>query len=224
MSVIVELTIPREGFTLGQAIGAIPEMDYELQHIVPIDDRPIPYLLAHGENTSILEENLRGSSIVRALTVVDHVGDWTLYRIDWTAEYEGILATFAALDVTTLEARGNGTWYFRLWFPGHNEVGHFYNYTRERGLPVHVERVYSLTEESIRGRQFDLTPEQREALVLALEHGYFETPKETTLADVAEELEISRQALSDRIRRGTNQILSNVLLSSADDYVDHSDK
>jgi predicted DNA binding protein len=47
--------------------------------------------------------------------------------------------------------------------------------------------------------------------VLALRHGYFDTPRETTLEELAVELDISRQALSERIRRGNERLLRQSL-------------
>jgi predicted DNA binding protein len=75
-----------------------------------------------------------------------------------------------------------------------------------------------LTEEIEHGYRFGLSQEQREALVLALRRGYFETPSEVGLDELAEELDITRQALSNRIRRGNRNVLRKVLLTSANDF------
>jgi predicted DNA binding protein len=47
-----------------------------------------------------------------------------------------------------------------------------------------------------------LSEKQHDTLVLALERGYFEVPRRTTLGDLAEELGVSDTAVSQRIRRG----------------------
>ncbi|WP_255681438.1 helix-turn-helix domain-containing protein [Natrinema sp. SYSU A 869] len=64
---------------------------------------------------------------------------------------------------------------------------------------------------------FDVTPEQREALLLALERGYFDTPRKVTLTELAEEFDISSQALSDRIRRGVKEVLVKSLAATGDE-------
>jgi predicted DNA binding protein len=46
-----------------------------------------------------------------------------------------------------------------------------------------------------------LPPEQREALVYAVEHGYYETPRETDLQALSEALGVPRSTLSYRLRR-----------------------
>jgi len=217
MSVVVELSIPGSGFQLGRVLGDVPGTSYELERIVPTADVTVPFLWVRGGDTATLEAHLSDSPLVSEFSVLDRVGAWALYRIDWARGYDGILAEFAALDVTTLSGRGDGVWHFRLRFPDHDTVSRFHEYVRERDLPVTVERIYSLSEQADREHPFGLTPEQREALVLALQRGYFETPSETDLATLSRELDISRQALSERIRRGTRQVLRNTLLAAGDD-------
>ena len=46
-----------------------------------------------------------------------------------------------------------------------------------------------------------LSPAQRRAVLAAVDHGYYETPREIELTDLAEELEIPRSTLSYRLRR-----------------------
>ncbi|WP_263654245.1 helix-turn-helix domain-containing protein [Halomicrobium urmianum] len=42
--------------------------------------------------------------------------------------------------------------------------------------------------------------------------GYFEVPRATTLADVADDLDISRNAASARLRRGHRNLLASTLV------------
>jgi predicted DNA binding protein len=50
-----------------------------------------------------------------------------------------------------------------------------------------------------------------------VQRGYFEIPRRVTLTDLAEELGITRQATSERIRRGVNAVLRSVLVGCRDD-------
>ena len=47
----------------------------------------------------------------------------------------------------------------------------------------------------------DLPPEQEAALRAAVEHGYYETPRETDVGGLAERLEVPRSTLAYRLRR-----------------------
>ncbi|MFB6129297.1 MAG: helix-turn-helix domain-containing protein [Salinigranum sp.] len=218
MSVILELTIENEQFTLGRALSGPPEMRVELERIIPTGDTAMPFLWATGEDFEAFEAKLRENPAIRELRPLDRVDDSTLYRVEWTEDHEDFVEGIAQSEATVLQARSNGRWVFRLRFLDHDKLGQFQNYCTDHDITFHVERVYTLTEETERGHLFDLTPEQREALILGLRRGYFDTPSRASLSELASELGISQQALSNRIRRGNRQVLRKALLGSAADF------
>lgn len=57
-----------------------------------------------------------------------------------------------------------------------------------------------------------LTPTQRETLETAYEHGYFDDPRNATVAELANQLEVSASAVSGRLRRGTKALLEDTVL------------
>lgn len=59
-----------------------------------------------------------------------------------------------------------------------------------------------------------LTERQRQALVTAFRAGYFEVPRECTLADVAGAMDVDKSTASGLIRRAEQRILSRFLLGS----------
>lgn len=217
MSVVVEFTVESEQFTLGGVLSESGPMQIELERIVPTGDMIMPFVWATGEDHGAFEEAVRDRPRVRELRVLDTIGDRGLYRIEWEDAPTDLIEAIAESDSVVLEAYGNADWVFRLRFPDHDRLSRFHNAVIEQGIPIHIERTYTLTEEIEHGYRFDLSQEQREALVLALRRGYFETPSEVSLDELAEELDITRQALSNRIRRGNRNVLSKVLITSADD-------
>ena len=60
--------------------------------------------------------------------------------------------------------------------------------------------------------RFGLTDEQYEALTMACETGSVDVPRATDLDELAAELDISHQALSERFRRGTEMLIEEALL------------
>lgn len=76
-----------------------------------------------------------------------------------------------------------------------------------------LERVYPMgpTDAAAVDQRWDLTPAQAEALRAAHEAGYFAVPRETTAAEVAAELGISKSAFLERLRRGQSALLEQVL-------------
>ena len=78
------------------------------------------------------------------------------------------------------------------------------------------------------GRQYDLltvvhtnedesllTERQRECLTTAQRRGYFEVPRECTLTELAEVLEVDKSTASETIRRGTARIVEQFLVRRA---------
>ncbi|MFC6954749.1 helix-turn-helix domain-containing protein [Halorubellus litoreus] len=65
-----------------------------------------------------------------------------------------------------------------------------------------------------------LTARQRECLDVALRGGYFEVPRESTLADIADELGVGKSTVSVTLRRATNRIVDWFLLATDDRPLD----
>ncbi|WP_411966051.1 helix-turn-helix domain-containing protein [Haloferax sp. YSMS24] len=214
MSVILEFSIAAEDFELGSVLMEPPSMRHELERVVPTGNMILPFVWVTGEDHDTFEETVRRSPRVRELLRLDSIDDSVLYRIDWSTEPSNLIECISTSDATVLDARSDGDWVFRLRFPDHDALSEFHDAVVEREIPIHVERTFTLTDEERDGYRFDLTTEQREALVLALQRGYFETPSRVGLDELADELDISRQALSHRIRLGNEKVLRSTLLST----------
>jgi predicted DNA binding protein len=61
-----------------------------------------------------------------------------------------------------------------------------------------------------------LAEARRSALVAAFEAGYFTDPRETSLSDLAEQQDSSHQALSERLRRATGNLVESTLITHGD--------
>ncbi|WP_424003471.1 helix-turn-helix domain-containing protein [Haloarcula salina] len=214
MSVLLEFTVASSEFQLGQVLAHPAKMHIEIERVVPIGDQVMPFIWVTGDDHAGFENAVRDSPGVGELIALDRIGDSCLYRLEWEQARSDIVDGIALAEATVLEATRDEQWLFRLRFADHTGLTEFHNYCTEHGIPIHVERTYTLSEATDEHRQFDLTDEQREALVLALRRGYFATPRETSLGDLADELDISRQALSNRIRRSNEKVLQTVLISS----------
>lgn len=57
----------------------------------------------------------------------------------------------------------------------------------------------------------ELTPRQRETMLLAVESGYYELPRETTTETLADELGVSRRTAEDHLRRAERKIITSLV-------------
>jgi len=216
MSVILEFTVDEDQFTLGKVLMGAPPTRIELERIIPTGKAVMPFLWVTGDDSEAFEEKVRASQHVADVVALDKVENSTLYRVTWVADHDGIIPGITQAEGTVLEAYNDDGWEFHIRFNDHDRLSQFYNYCTDHDIAIHIVRNYTLTERTGSVNQFDLSNEQREALVLGLRTGYFDTPSEVTLSELADELGISQQAMSTRIRRGTKQVLDEVLLSSTD--------
>lgn len=217
MSVILEFSIAASDFELGQVLMGPPGMHLEIERVVPTGNMVLPFVWATGDDHDEFTEKVRTNPAVREVCVLDSVEDSHLYRIEWDKEATRLIDIIVASDATVLEARGNRDWLFRLRFPDQDTLSTFHANVVEHDVPITVERTFTSTKNREHGYKFGLTDEQREALVLALRRGYFETPSKVSLDELADELDITRQALSNRIRLGNEKVLYGTLLSSSTD-------
>lgn len=219
MSVIVEFTLSTEEFVFGSALSTVENMSIELEAIVPTGSRIVPYFWATGEDFDGFEQGVLSDPGIKSITQLDRVNETALYRTVWSGDVNGILGGLAETEAVVLEAMTfRDGWHFRVRFSDHDLLGQFYNFCTERGITIHIQRVYTLTEVSRAGRIFELTPEQREAIVLAVKNGYFRVPRETDLSAIADELGISQQAASKRVRRAADSVLRNALLNPGERF------
>jgi predicted DNA binding protein len=219
MSVIVEFTLSTDEFVFGSALATVEDMTIELEAIVPTGSKVMPYFWATGEDFESFERHVLSDPDIEAITQLDRIDDTALYRAEWSHDQNTLLGKLAEIEAVVLEAmtmKEGG--HFRVRFPTHDLLGKFYNFCTEQDISIEIRRVYTLTEISRAGRIFDLTPEQREAIVLAVQRGYFKVPRETTLSAIADELDISQQAASERVRRGADKVLRGSLLAPSEFY------
>jgi predicted DNA binding protein len=216
MSIIAEFTIPPAEFVFGDVFTEAPDTSIELERIVPATGSMMPYFWVRCDDYEGAERAIRTHPAIRDLTRLDHIDDYALYRATWNETGHDLLSGIGESEGVILEAYSNDRWFFRLRFPNHDKLAGFYNYCTEHSISLHLSRVYTLSERTETGRRLGLTPEQREALVLAIDRGYFDTPSEVSLSELGDELEISQQAMSKRVRGGTKRVLTKSLLGSVD--------
>jgi predicted DNA binding protein len=211
MSVIAEFTIEAEEFLLGQLVAAHPSLTVELERVVPAARRVMPYVWGYGDELDEFETNLANDPSVKTFEVLDRLDGSALYKIEWEEPTEELVSGIAETDATILQAQGKDEWTFRIRFEDHQGLSEFNTFCQQHGIGYRLTRVYAVPDPTT-DRPYGLTNAQAETLTRAVERGYFEVPRQVSFAELAAELGISEQAVSERVRRGANAVLSHVLL------------
>lgn len=96
-----------------------------------------------------------------------------------------------------------------MLFADRESLSAFYD-TVANALSLDLLRVFEGSNTATYG-EFDLTDDQRDALVSAFEMGYSAVPKDASIQDLADDLEISPQAVSQCLRRGHANLVRSTL-------------
>lgn len=221
MATEATFTVPPDEFPLGSIFGSVPGVTVELERIVPCKGVIIPYFWVRGVDIDDVEAAFSIHPGVKAIRLIDSIDDEYLLRVEWDPEFEGILNTLGETDVPLITAIGtNDQWTFEIRGDQRSDIAAFQQRCRERDIPVTLTALHALTpvEPAIEAA---LTDSQLEALVLAYELGYFNSPRDVTMAELGEELGISQQAIASRLRRGIRQILGRTLPALEGDVPRH---
>lgn len=109
------------------------------------------------------------------------------------------------LNGAILDMENEGTaWIFKTWFPDRAAAQRVWDYAVEHDLEIELDRINEYG--SIVSNQYGLTDKQRDAILIALDAGYFDEPRGATLGEVAKALGISQPAASGLIRRGIKRL------------------
>jgi predicted DNA binding protein len=221
MSILVELAISVDRFELGRFVSEYDSLVAELERVVPTESRAVPYVWVTGPPDSLdeLAGTFASSPMITDSTVLDELAvsganeEQHLFRLEWDVEDLDIVKGIIGADGAILEGESmDGYWHLVFRFSDHQDVADFYQYLTDNGITdFDIHSIYELTSRSDRNGGNDLTDEQRETLIAAARNGYFDIPRGVTLDDLGEELGISQQAASQRIRRAVGTVVFDAL-------------
>ena len=209
MSTIAELRLPAPETTLATAFEHAPDATFDLESSV---SKTNPCLWVSGVDRDGIEVAFEADPSVEAYELVVETRTRLLYDVVFP-DGDGISRLCDPLledGGSLLEAWGtDGWWQVRVRFPDRTALTNAYDRLVERDVNVDLRRVSDVTgggEPETR-----LTPQQREALEAALKYGYFEIPRRISMEELADELDISHQALSERFRRAYETLVDEEL-------------
>ena len=211
MATEATVTVPSDQFPLGTVFARLPDARVELERLIPSQDVVIPYFWVRGTGVEDIENAFNDHPGVVGIELVDSVEGEYLLRVEWSLEYDDVLSVLNEVDVPLIKATGTSQqWTFDIRGDTRSDVATFHTRCREMGIPVTLTELHALTPVETE-TEAALTAKQQEALVLAYERGYFESPRAVTMEEIGDELDISQQAVASRLRHGLRHILKYTL-------------
>ncbi len=203
VGVIAEFTFRHPGLPLMPSLEESGVcLDVE-QAVAEDPDEPVLFVWAFDGDLGDFEDAIEDDDTVDDAALVEDAGDRRLYRVEIS---DATPVTLYPID-DRMEASRLGVTSSadgidaRLRFPDRESLSTFQPRAEARGVDVTLRGVYSDSAPAY-GDQNGLSAKQREALVAAVEMGYYDVPREASLSEVADELGVSAQAVSERLRRG----------------------
>ena len=217
MAVIAHLRVPADSFELGRILELESEGTIELENMVPLGEKAVPFFSVSDAVRESFEKNVSNHpSVNRILEVSRHESE-RLYSLEWNIERDILLEGVVGLDGQLLSATGTPeTWEFELRFPTHEALSEFKEYCRNAHIPLEVGRIFNPTRPGT-GMWYGLSTPQRETLMMAVHGGYYSIPRQMSTEELSEAFGISDQAVTERLRRAIQTLVENTLIAMEDD-------
>lgn len=212
MAIIIRGTVPADEFALSHALQQVPDLEIECERVVQSGEHSIlPLLWVRAADEDAVDEALREDPTVDHVSCLSSFDEEYLYRMEWIDHVHLLLQMITNGEATILDAHGrDGHWQLRALYPDREDFSRTHEFVAEHGLTFDVESIREMDGDPA-GR-FGLTDDQYDALVEAARRGYYDVPRSVTLEELADELSVSHQALSEQLRRGTGSLMEDTLL------------
>lgn len=213
MASIFEFRVPIEQFALAHTFEEIPDLHVEIERFAAQDpDSVMPFVWVTTDDFEAFETAVDEDPSVESCSQLAGCTDEQLYRMDWVADAE--LAIHLLIEknaaITTAQTAGE-SWEFQVMCPEHDTLSAVYDFCEENGLELTVDSIYELDGKD--GSAHGLSESQHTSLMKAKEMGYYDVPRGISLTELADELDVSHQALSEKLRRGHSNLIDRALSS-----------
>ncbi|RDZ34363.1 MULTISPECIES: helix-turn-helix domain-containing protein [Haloferax] len=213
MSVITEVRISPGDFELGQILELDEASAIELETLVPSGDVTVPLFWVYEPVRDHFLETVRRYPTVDNVTEVEVFDNRTLFRLDWDASQDHLFQCILDQGGQISSATGTSEgWDFEIRFSQREALSEFRTCCEDAHINLDVIRVYNPTDPGV-SQWYGLSEPQREALTLAVQMGYYDIPRGCTTQELASELGISDQAVTERLRRAIGAFVRRALLT-----------
>lgn len=185
-------------------IGVVPNAGTDPEHNVY-------FFWIDADDFDAVARALEEDHTVADFTMVSETSERRTCRITYDDEARLISPMITELDGIMRDSRSqDGGWIVELLLPAHNTLYELGERAAEEGIEFEIMEIHQKDPDNTH-TEFKLTESQTEALVSAYEHGYYEEPREISLEELGSLLDISRNAVSGRLKRASSQLIEESL-------------
>lgn len=215
MNQIVIADIEHPDLALMPTIKSVDDVDLEVvPHSSTDPETSLFFFLVQedADEYTAFEKALEEDHTVDEALLVTESESKRIYRLKNSDRAKLLSPKVSELGGFMLEAESkHSKWSVRLQLPDRKSVSTLWEYCEREGIQFELVQLYREDNVEV-GGQANLTAAQQDALEIAYEEGYFQEPRETSLEELADHLDISPTAVGGRIRRGTNKLIESTIL------------
>ena len=208
VSLVAEFRLSHPDIPLSATLDRAREFSLTAEQLLADDPAaPTVFFWAEGEAFERFESAMDEDPTVDRWERVESLRDRRFYRLDvdpmesvvlyptdirFGVSRLGFSETVEGLDVQTR-------------FPDRETMRRYFDACRGKGMDVSLRTLYEGADED--DGPTTVSDKQCEALRRAAELGFFTVPRDASLSEVAESLDVSTQSASERIRRGMEALV-----------------
>ena len=220
-TIIAELDVASPRVVLG------PTLASDLDVTVYAERLPVSHEGATWFHVTVLardfaafEDTLSADPTVADSEVFAAYGDRRTYRLTIAPDVPVMTEHVASFGDELLDLRSTARgWRVRIRTTDRGSIRAFMGFCVENDIDCELARVFEASEPV--GEM--AVPVERDAfdvLETAFEAGYFEVPRETSLAELAERFDVSESTMSVRLRRALGHVVGSLVADASADSTD----
>ena len=210
------LTIPLEEIALSETAGQLPDVYFYVEQTAMADTDDTLNLWVATEDSAAIDGALEDDPSVTDYERLKGNDDEYLYRVTLAKEVRLVRELIHGYDGTITEVYGDADgWTLEVRFPDREQFSELDDEFEEFGIHPTYETIESIDDSDDEPMNV-LTDSQRRSIELAVDRGYYQVPREVSLQELAREMDISHQALSERLRRAEKRLAEEKLAGPAD--------
>ena len=198
---------------LTETFERLPELEIEAERVAAhATGWTMPCLWATNTAFDRLNGAFEADPSVASIIEATEFENKIFYQINWNDEVDERINSYIDHEASILYAAATRDgWRIRFRFGTRDQFDDFRETIADCG---HTFSLLELSQpEDPRSLSGALTPAQRKALRAAKEYGYYEVPREISTRELAAELDMSHQNLSELLRRATEKLIDETIQS-----------
>lgn len=214
MSLIAVVHVEHHKLALAPTIEAVPAVEIRVVTNCMTDPETEMFFFQVQHESGDFDEfevALDRDETVSDPLVVSESETTRMYRFKHLSDTELLSPKITELGGLVIEATAaQAGWRLRMQLPNRGTIEELWEYCSENEISFELCQISDNNADSASAT--NVSEEQRTALIEAYRNGYFQEPRKTSQSDLAEQFDIGPTAIGGRLRRGTRQLVEDMLL------------